>query len=78
MGSTQNEYDSIVQIEARALKEGIKEATKKGLRKLEIEGDNLTVINATCGIGTSPWEIDMFIADIWMLFRDLETISIRL
>lgn len=64
MGTTKYGYNSILQTEALALREGNTRPKQMGFRKVEVEGDNLIVINASKGIGKFPWEIEMLVLDI--------------
>jgi len=50
--------------EARALKDGVSAATQAGYRRLLIEGDNITVIQALAGKIKVPWKIATIIEDV--------------
>ena len=54
----------IIQVEARALLEGVLRAEALGITKIIIEGDNLSVINAIKKTWKPPWEIRTIISDI--------------
>ena len=59
---------SIIIIEARALRDGVKEAWAVGYKKLIIEGDNLVIMKALLGTTSTPWQITNFLKDVWYWF----------
>ncbi|XP_048498218.1 uncharacterized protein LOC125496718 [Beta vulgaris subsp. vulgaris] len=60
---TLDEADSILEAEARGLREGIRGARFLGIGKLIVEGDNLAVINAIKRIWKIPWMKNSIILD---------------
>ncbi|XP_057248334.1 uncharacterized protein LOC130590283 [Beta vulgaris subsp. vulgaris] len=54
---------SILEAEARGLREGIRGAKSLGIDKLIVEGDNLAVINAVKRVWKIPWKIHSAILD---------------
>ena len=63
-------------MEARALLEGIVRASGRGITKLIIEGDSLTVINALKDTWKPPWEIQSIIEDIKVTLQRFHSVEI--
>ena len=67
---------SVLKAETLALWYGIRTAKNMGIKNIEIEGDNLTVINASKGALNYPWEIDILITDIRRSLQLFESVLI--
>ena len=65
MGAKKYGNNSILIVEALGLRDGVRKAKQLGYTNIEIEGDNLTVIEAAKGTRKCPWHIDLLISDIW-------------
>lgn len=62
-GSLNCESNSILLVEVRGLREGVREALNLEISDLQIEDDNICVIKALKGEWTTPWEISRIILD---------------
>ena len=60
---TLDDSDSILEAEARGLREGIRGARSLGIGKIIVEGDNLVVINSIKQIWKISWMIQSIILD---------------
>ena len=76
LGGQKTYHDSVIGAEAAALHEGIKEAIRLNIQNIEIEGDNLSIINAVKGIRKCPWEVEMIISDSQMDLTTFQTVHI--
>ncbi|XP_010670392.2 uncharacterized protein LOC104887460 [Beta vulgaris subsp. vulgaris] len=66
---------SILEAEARGLREGLRGARSLGITNLMVEGDNLAVINAIKQVWKIPWTIHTIIVDTVKdlgLFEDMQ------
>ena len=54
----------------------MRSAVQLGIKKLVIEGDNLSVINALKGTWTTPWEINAILEDVRNYSKQVESINI--
>ena len=62
--------------EARALRDGVRAVVDSGFKRVLIEGDNFTVIQALQGRLTVPWQIAGLIRDVSNYLSQLEHVSI--
>ena len=60
-----------------AIYAGIRQANDLGIRRIIIESDNATIINAINHIIKTPWEIAQLIEEIKSLKEDFESISFQ-
>ena len=75
IGRSKISASSAIQAEAEALLQGLRSALQLGIKKLEIEGDNLSVINAIKGTWTTPWEIKAILEDVRNYIKQVEYIN---
>ena len=71
-----NEASSILEAEARGLREGIRGARSLGIGNLIVEGDNLAVINAIKRLWKIPWSIHSIILDAIQDMGQFEDVQI--
>lgn len=55
----------------------IREAKKRRISKIEIEGDNITVVKALQGNRSCLWEIEITIVDSRVSLRSFEAVKIK-
>jgi len=76
-GASNYGASSIIVAEARALRDGVQAATRAGYRWLQVEGDNLTVIEALQGKSAIPWQINHIIQDVRNLLAQVDQVVIK-
>lgn len=62
-GSLNMDDATISEAEAKALKEGISFALRKGYTNLQVEGDSRLVIQAVLGNWSIPWNLSAVVAE---------------
>jgi len=67
---------SILVAKARALRDGLHEAAKVGIKNLFIEGDNALVIKALQGTSGTPWKLQMLLHDMSTYLNLMDHVNI--
>jgi len=67
---------NILVAEARALRDGVRAVVDSGFKRVLIEGDNSSVIQALQGHITVPWQIAGLIHDVSNYLNQLDHVSI--
>ncbi|PRQ59821.1 putative transferase, protein kinase RLK-Pelle-RLCK-IV family [Rosa chinensis] len=68
---------SVPMVEALALRDGLQHTTRKGVRKLQVEGDSKLVIDAITKKFSPPWRIQQIIEDIHNIASKFEDITFK-
>lgn len=68
---------SIIVAEALGLKAGIRESQARGLQRIIVEGDNLTVTKSTQKVWSIPWEIGVIMEDVDQDLQSFQHVEIK-